>query len=158
MSETLSIYRLVYASRMSPACLASPDDQLRDILRVAVANNRRLGVTGLLIAHRGWFLQALEGAEPTVRGLFDAIGGDARHREAVVIGEGARGGRAFGHWTMCARTLSASDAAVLGALDRKPSFDPTLFPERAVMKLLETVGQAHAGTFNDQQALAGASV
>ncbi len=152
MSKTPSLFRLVYASHMSSACLGDLARELPAILSVAVPNNRALGVTGILIAHRGWFLQALEGPESTVRSLYGAICADPRHRSEVIIGQGAEVARRFGHWTMCARVLSSTDAAVLGALDRKSTFDPATFPERAVLKLLDAVAGVHAQSFNAQQA------
>ena len=157
MNAPEPVFRLIYASRMSPECVALPDDTLTAILNVAVPNNRRLDVTGLLIAHQGWFLQALEGREATVRGLYDAIAADPRHHDTSLIAEGRQGERRFGAWTMCARTLSRTDQAVLATLDRKASFDPTLFPERTVMRLLITVGDVHARELDAQQARAAAA-
>jgi hypothetical protein len=154
MSKTPSLFRLVYASHMSGACLGDLDRELPAILSVAIPNNRALGVTGILIAHRGWFLQALEGEETTVRSLYGDICADPRHRSEIIIGQGDQVARRFGRWTMCARALSPRDAAVLGALDRKSTFDPATFPERAVLKLLEAVADVHAQSFNVQQAVA----
>jgi hypothetical protein len=156
MSASEPLFRLLYASRMTAAAAARPNETWRAILSIAVPNNRRLGVTGLLVAHRGWFLQALEGPEATVRDLYDQISADARHRDSVVIAEGRQVERAFGAWTMCAQSLSRTDEAVLATLDRKPSFDPTTFPERAVIRFLTAVGDVHAQAFAAQQALAAA--
>ena len=156
MSTTEPIFRLVYASRMTAAAIARPDETLTAILDVAVPNNRKLDVTGLLVAHQGWFLQAIEGPEAAIQGLFDQIRDDPRHHDAVLIARGPQRQRTFGAWTMCARSLSRTDAAVLSILDRKTSFDPTTFPERAVIRFLLAVGEVHAQTFAAQQALARA--
>lgn len=158
MTAPEPLFRLVYASRMSASAAATPDETLHAILRVAVPENRRLGVTGLLVAHQGWFLQALEGEEPSVQRLYDRICADARHHGSVLIAAGRQPARTFGAWTMCARSLSRTDAAVLATLDRKASFDPTMFPERAIVRFLTAVGEVHAEVFRDQQASASEPV
>jgi hypothetical protein len=151
MSTPDSLFRLIYASRMSAAAVASPDETLRAILSVAVPANRELDVTGLLVAHQGWFLQALEGSQAVVRGLYERISADPRHRDSLVLVQGRQPERGFGAWTMCARTLSRTDEAVLATLDRKASFDPTMLPERSVIRFLDAVGEVHARLFTAQQ-------
>lgn len=147
------LIRMVYASRATAECLADLDGQLRSILAAAILNNRPKAITGLLIAHRGWFLQALEGPASAVRTTFKAICNDSRHRDAVILGEGPITNRAFGSWSMCARQLSPTDALVLGELDRRPAFNPSEFPERVVMRLLTAVGDVHSHALSAQQAL-----
>jgi hypothetical protein len=153
---TQPLIRIVYASRATPECLADLNRQLEQILAAAIANNRPKGITGLLIAHRGWFLQALEGPGEAVYPLFKHICTDPRHRDAVMLAEGAVRAREFGLWNMCARQLSKADALVLGELDRRPSFDPADFPERVVMRLLRTVAEAHKEMLTRQQGPAAA--
>ena len=147
------LIRVVYVSRASAECLADLSGNLEQILRTAIRDNRPKGVTGLLIAHRGWFLQALEGPADEVHGLFKHICTDPRHRDAVLLGEGPIQTRDFGQWSMCARQLSPTDALILGELDRRPRFDPADFPERVVMRLLRTVGSVHKHALTQQQSL-----
>ena len=151
MSAPEPLFRLIYASRMSTSVAANPDATLQSILSVAVPNNGKVGVTGLLVAHQGWFIQALEGRESEVRRLYEHISLDPRHHGAVVIASGRQPLRIFGAWTMCARTLSRTDEAMLAVLDQRSSFDPTMLPERSVIRLLETVGAVHAQVFRRQQ-------
>ena len=147
------LVRIVYASRATSSCVANLDDNLRQILAAAILNNRSKGITCLLIAHRGWFLQALEGPTDQVHALFKHICGDPRHCDAVILGEGVITARDFGLWSMCARQLSPTDALILGELDRRPAFEPADFPERTVMRLLRTVGEVHQPALTRQQDL-----
>ena len=151
--KTQPLVRIVYASRATPECLANLDENIEQILASAISNNRPKGITGLLIAHRGWFLQALEGPTDEVHELFKHICTDRRHRDAILLGEGVAGIREFGLWSMCARQLSPTDAMILGELDRRPTFEPADFPEHAVMRLLRTVAEVHKLSLTQQQGL-----
>ena len=126
--KTQPLVRVVYASRATPECLANLDENIEQILASAISNNRPKGITGLLIAHRGWFLQALEGPTDEVHELFKHICTDRRHRDALILGE----------------------------LDRRPTFEPADFPEHAVMRLLRTVAGVHKVALTRQQGLASA--
>ena len=145
------LIRVVYASRATPECIADMNGNLQSILTAAIANNRPKNITGLLIAHRGWFLQALEGQADEVHTLFRHICTDPRHRDAIILGEGEVTSREFGLWSMCARQLSPTDALILGELDRRSTFEPSDFPERVVLRLLRAVAEVHAPTLTAQQ-------
>jgi hypothetical protein len=146
-----TLHRVVYASRISPEHLNDLDETIRAILASAIRNNRPRGITGLLIAHRGWFVQALEGTKDSVHERFGAIVRDLRHRDAVILVEGPTEARMFGAWSMCSKILSPTDAAVLELLDQKASFDPADVPERTVIRLLTTVAAVHSKTLDKQQ-------
>jgi hypothetical protein len=70
------------------------------ILAVSQRNNRRVGVTGMLMYDGLRFLQALEGDEAAVRETFSRIRGDTRHRGVVTLSERAIFAREFGAWDM----------------------------------------------------------
>jgi hypothetical protein len=145
------LIRVVYASRATSQCVADLPRELGQILAAAIFNNRPKKITGLLIAHRGWFLQALEGPADDVYELFRHICTDPRHRDAIILAEGPIVTREFGLWSMCARQLSPTDALILGALDQRPSFEPSDFPERVVMNLLKSVAAVHRQALTGQQ-------
>jgi hypothetical protein len=136
----MRLHRLLYASRSStnltPERLGRAVD---DILVSAVKNNTAAQVTGLLLVHDGWFVQALEGPEDAVRGIYSRIYGDPRHREVTVLAAEKPSDRVFGQWAMCARTLSPSDEAIDATLSRKGGFHPVRTGAPAVFKLLLTV-------------------
>jgi hypothetical protein len=92
-------FRLIYRSHS----LISPDDRsvgLADIFTAARTNNKRAGVTGALLLTDHWFVQALEGDESTVRGLYERIAKDARHDEVTLVESATVDARVFGRWAM----------------------------------------------------------
>lgn len=88
---------IVYASAQSRPF---SEGELTEILSKARRNNQRLGVSGLLLFHRGSFLQVLEGEEKVVEALFEKIARDPRHRRLMVIKRSIVTERAFGDWSM----------------------------------------------------------
>ncbi len=72
----------------------------QDILAASRINNPVNGVTGLLVAGRKRFLQALEGPADEVRATYARIAADPRHFACVVLAERADGERQFGNWAM----------------------------------------------------------
>ena len=49
----------------------------------------------------------------------------------------------FGLWSMCARQLSPTDAAILRVLDGRPEFTPSAGAASEVLTLLDTVATVH---------------
>lgn len=145
-----ALHRVIYASRVNPKHLTDLDATLLDILATATRENAKRSITGMLIAHGGWFVQALEGPEAAVQERFGVIVRDPRHRDATILGEGRTEARLFGAWSMCAKTLSPTDATVLEVLDRKTKFDPADVPERSVIRLLTAVADVHRRSLNEQ--------
>lgn len=72
----------------------------QDILAASRINNPVNGVTGLLVAGRKRFLQALEGPADEVRATFARIAADPRHFACVVLAERTADERQFGKWAM----------------------------------------------------------
>ena len=73
---------LVYVSSASGPV---SDAELLEILRTSRRNNERLGVTGMLLYKGTCFIQALEGPEAAVMGLFERIRRDPRHRQVTTL-------------------------------------------------------------------------
>ena len=149
VSETL--FRLIYASRAAPDCEADMDGALSDILAIAIPRNRMRGVTGLLIAYRGWFIHAVEGDEPPVRETLEFVRGDRRCHPPCVLTEGPLAQRQFGDWSLAGRVLSPADSAVLRGFDDADDFDPAAVPERILLRLFAVVAEAHRHRFTVQQ-------
>ncbi len=101
------VYRLVYRShsRIPPA---DRPRVLADIFREARSNNTQVGVTGALLITDHWFVQALEGAEPTVRSLYERICQDRRHEQVTLIDAGTVESRVFSRWAMAQVSSSGS--------------------------------------------------
>jgi len=105
------IFRLLYISR---AAFPIGHQSDLDILETAVANNARHGITGMLLRLDHRFVQVLEGAEATVKPLFENISKDPRHQSVRFIGQWQAEKRMFGDWSMAYRSF-----------DRPlPRFDP----------------------------------
>lgn len=93
------MYELVYNSIAVPQ---DPDDAaLLRILAGARNRNRALGVTGLLLYHRGEFVQLLEGERDAVRKIyFDVILRDPRHTSVNLCWDFDIERRSFPDWSM----------------------------------------------------------
>ena len=91
------MYRLCYISTSREPVTEA---LCNDILAVSRPNNERDGITGLLLAGKRRFLQALEGEEQAVKRAFHRIRGDARHFGCVVIEQGPAEERQFCGWAM----------------------------------------------------------
>lgn len=89
--------QLVY---LSAASGHFADADIDDILRASVRNNAPEGLTGLLILHEGTFFQVLEGPEAAVRGCFERIGKDPRHRQIITMLDREVSARTFPEWRM----------------------------------------------------------
>ncbi len=151
----MTLHRLIYASRLARSPWERLDDLtggepepdlsrlLQSIVRASIPNNLRVGVDSMLIAHDGWFLQALEGPGASVRSVFERISADDRHTPPVVLREGPIGERAFGRWIMCAHGLSGADTAILSRFGLLAKFDPVREPMCPVLPLLVAVAREH---------------
>jgi hypothetical protein len=148
------LYRLIYASRIAPVCQDDLKTALMDVVTRAITPNRAAGISSLLVAHRGWFVQALEGRKAVVETLFEKIAADPRHHHALPVSAGGAEARLFEPWSLAARALMGGDEAVLAALNPRAPFDPTRAPERTILRLLTTVAEVHWRTLGEQQGLA----
>ncbi|WP_144763189.1 BLUF domain-containing protein [Curtobacterium sp. 9128] len=92
-----SLTSLVY---MSVANDTMTDDDLVAMLREARLRNDALGVSGLLLAKGGKFLQVLEGQAWSVEDRFDAIERDTRHRQVKTLSREDIDARRFDGWAM----------------------------------------------------------
>jgi hypothetical protein len=146
-----AITRLIYASRRASND-KDLDAEVRDILIASVNNNRGCAITGLLVAHQDWFLQALEGPEAAVMETFGRISADERHAAATILDIAEVGKRTFRRWTMCARTMSDADATILGKLVEAAAFDPFGAEPALALGLLTHIAQLHGDLLTRQHA------
>ena len=91
------LFQLVY---VSTAVRPFSPWELEELLRVARARNAERGITGTLLYEGAIFMQALEGAEGDVTGIYGKIVDDRRHRSVNVLWRGNVAARSFGEWTM----------------------------------------------------------
>jgi hypothetical protein len=99
VTEQQSTFRLMYRSRNR-----IPENdrkiELGTLFSTARRNNKKAAVTGALLLTGDWFVQVLEGDEPTVRALFDTISADPRHDSVTLLDTGQVGDRVFARWSM----------------------------------------------------------
>lgn len=88
---------LIYFSH---ATRAMGSDALQDLLTRARERNKLRGITGMLLYQSGYFLQALEGDDDLVHGLFKKIQADPRHHTVTKIYDQEADERNFKDWQM----------------------------------------------------------
>ena len=102
------MFYLIYVSHAADGLKSS---DLHDILNKAHEVNANLGITGLLLYKNKRFMQLIEGQEDTVRGLYQKILQDPRHRDLIVLQEDTEPERQFPEWSMAFRNLNTLPSA-----------------------------------------------
>ena len=133
------LYRLIYFSRQALADDEDHDLQIGQIITKSIVNNRRCNVTGLLLVHQDWFVQALEGPHAGVQATYERIVRDTRHRAAQILTAEAVDHRCFKSWNMCARRISDADEIILETLHQRGVFDPQRLTPGGATQLLTAV-------------------
>ncbi len=100
------VFRTIYISSVRTAPDASV---VADILSVSQSNNRRDGLTGLLIFDGQRFLQYIEGPEDRVRARIAKIRADWRHHALVILSERTTDRRQFGGWDMAGHVVGRGE-------------------------------------------------
>jgi blue light- and temperature-responsive anti-repressor len=138
------LFRLTYVSRATLTGQTQFEDLTRAVVTSSQRNNSAVDVSGLLLAYRGCFLQALEGPRRNVSQIFSVIGRDLRHVQIEVLEGGAAQQRLFGRWSMCAHTITPEARPAIEALDFRGEFDPFELESGAALKLLMTLSHLPA--------------
>lgn len=108
------LVQLVYISRsLIPATSVLA---LSDILAEARAGNARDGITGVLTALNGGFVQVIEGPAARIEALMKRLRRDRRHTDIEVRERRAAADRAFGDWDMVSPRLAAQASGELERL------------------------------------------
>jgi hypothetical protein len=97
------LFLLAYAST---ATFDFQDGDLIMLLMNSRLNNKRLGLTGILLHDDGHFVQVLEGDEHAVRDRFARIEADPRHDGVTILLEETSPERQFPKWSMGYKTLT----------------------------------------------------
>lgn len=139
VSNGRGLHRLIYCSRQRFAPDMVPDEEIDGLIRASIRNNRAASITGALLVHGGWFLQALEGPAGAVMTTYRRIVDDPRHAQPHILAAGPTEARDFTDWNMCARRFSKADDAILDTLDQRAQFDPSRLSGAAALRLLKAV-------------------
>ena len=140
MKEALdnpSMIQIAYAS-CTRGLLTS--EGIMDILKVSRENNKRRGITGMLLYKNGNVLQVIEGAAKAVRELFDVLTEDERHYGVLKLYEREIEEREFPEWVMGFSDLNEGEARHLEGFSEflDPQFDIQNLKPSSAMKLLST--------------------
>lgn len=99
-------YQLVY---LSHATRELDEAEIEALLAQVRAKNQRLGVTGMLLAGDGRFLQVLEGPREVVQYLYDTIKKDDRHAGCFIVLQQEIDAPEFSEWSMGFATMRADE-------------------------------------------------
>lgn len=93
---------------------------IAQILGASDVNNRRDDLKGLLIFHRGQFMQLIEGARVDLDRLLKRLHADPRHENIRMLANGAVNGTPVGARPMAQVTVSGEVETLIGerTLDR----------------------------------------
>ena len=107
---------------------------LAEILGASDRNNRRDGLTGVLMRHGGRFMQAIEGRRADVDRLMDRLRADPRHTNIRLLSDLDVPERLFHDWPMTLAEMTPDAARILNGapLDQ-------LSPDRAEALLVAAV-------------------
>lgn len=87
------------------------DDDIEDIVAVAIARNETMELTGCLHFEDGLIFQWLEGPRAALDAVIVSIRADHRHSDIVDLSYGPLPGRRFSDWRM--RTTDRDNASLL---------------------------------------------
>ena len=92
------LFNLAYCSRATAGVDAAQVDR---IIAASHRNNRRMGITGMLVFGGGVFFQWVEGPRASVLRLMEVLRGDPRHDQIVMLSEVEESReRLFPQWDM----------------------------------------------------------
>ena len=93
------IESLLYVSnsRVDPT---SVDDVLEALIAEAATRNKSHGISGAIMFTETHFVQIIEGAPEKVESLLQALRGDTRHTDIVIVERGPVPERRFAEWCM----------------------------------------------------------
>jgi len=105
MEEELALFQITYLSSL----VRDEPEILPAILDAAVRNNKRSGITGMLLYADGNVVQVLEGEKDVVLQTFQSIELDKRHKGIIVLLKQEIASRQFASWSMGFKRLTKAD-------------------------------------------------
>ncbi len=115
------LIRFVYFSQ---AQYEFKDEELRNLLQVCQANNKKNGISGLLVYHDLNFFQVLEGESDAVYALLSVIEQDTRHRDVMAVLEESISERSFANWSMGYLPIMGDQVLLQQMHDLRQAFPP----------------------------------
>lgn len=125
--------QLIY---MSASTGKLPEDELPAFLAANRKRNKSRGITGIVVAHEGSFLQVLEGPALVVDGLFAVIRKDRRHTSVTLLSRTSIKRREFGDSSMAYVDTTGKSADLEGFIDYERDLKDVSLGETQARKLL----------------------
>ena len=101
----MAFTELIYVS----ATAGDAEHEVKEILDSAVKHNQLNNITGMLLYHKGAFMQVLEGGESEVMETYARICDDKRHHHVEILSITEVRSRQFGNWSMGFKQVSATE-------------------------------------------------
>jgi hypothetical protein len=136
------LHRVIYVSRCSNVLGEDAEAALHRIVAGSIGRNRERDITGLLVAHEGWFLQALEGPDTEISALMARIMLDPRHRSVRILGVTVVEARLFQDWSMAGARLGREADPLLIELGQIARFDGHALDAKGALHLLVFAAEA----------------
>ncbi|WP_374949329.1 BLUF domain-containing protein [Mucilaginibacter sp.] len=98
-----------YICYVSAATAPLSGEELNKIVNTSRTNNKRDGITGIMLYSEGTFMQVLEGEKKDINAAFERINKDNRHTGVVKLAQGEISERHFGQWPMAFKKTTAKE-------------------------------------------------
>jgi transcriptional regulator with XRE-family HTH domain len=138
-AEAETIYRLIYFSTATASTMEAMRETLEDIRQTASIHNTEAGVTGVLLARGGRFLQVLEGGREAVRRIYGAISTDPRHGALQMVQFRQVSSRQFGDWSLCCGIFPSDQEMFADEPALADSFRPETISPASILGLLSVM-------------------
>jgi hypothetical protein len=137
----MDLVHCIYCSASS-----NPNYSLVDLTSLLAKSrdvNAKLGITGILLFHKGSFFQVLEGDRNVVEGLYQSISLDKRHVKLTKIIQESIKHRDFEDWTMGYPQATQED------IEKIPGMNGFFLDDRSYVDVCETKARILLGAFRD---------
>lgn len=134
-----SLIQMIYISRSTFApteLISGIEPNVARILLKSRANNKKIGLVGVLYFGDGCFFQCLEGAAEAVDSLYEKLLSDSRHKELKILSRKPINSLSFSNWSMKHVPLEDEMTNLLKSQGLK-KFDPYNFNAEMTKSALE---------------------
>ncbi len=131
---TYPLQRIIYSSI---AAETTTYETVLTILTHAIAANKAMNITGMLVFNGKYFLQYIEGETEPLNTLFDNITLDNRHHSITLIDQSPIEKRIFGAWSMGYLNNSSAIQKVMSEVTGSSEFTPDTFSAEQAKNILQ---------------------
>ena len=145
---SMPLMRLLYRSEIALTEAGDAlDRKIREIAEQSRVRNGAEGISGVLMAAAGTFVQAIEGPSEAVEATFERICRDLRHRRVQLLELVEVDERLFGEWAMAIVTPSREFVTLGLGVDAAATRSDAAASAAATVRLMRAlvIDQAEAG-------------